>query len=135
MNKDQLTIPSHIAEKMLKLAKTGFPYEICGILSGKFLEVLTLWELETKYRRRNTFFVEEHTVEAVLKEIEEKHEEVLAIFHSHPTAAAIPSSMDIIHHPDPNVLMIIISLKDDQNPIKCFQINKSSSKEFPYIIT
>lgn len=134
MNESLLLIPKEIAAKMQELAEKGLPFEICGLLSGKSLVVESLWELETKYKHRSQFFVEEHKVEEILKKIENQGEEVLAIYHSHPTAAAIPSTLDILHHPDSTVFMIIISLKDEKRQINCFEINEGISKQFPYSI-
>lgn len=119
---------------MQEFARNGLPYEICGILSGKLNEVKTLWPLEVRIKHPYRFFVDREQVEEVLNHIEQIGEEVLVIYHSHPTAKAIPSTIDIQNHPDPSVLMGIISLQDLVEPVRFFQIKNQHYLPIPISI-
>lgn len=54
--------------------------------------------------------------------IEKKNEEVLAIYHSHPTASAYPSPGDIRYNNYPELAHVIVSLLKPLPEIKAFHL-------------
>ncbi|MCP3029093.1 Mov34/MPN/PAD-1 family protein [Halobacillus sp. A5] len=125
-----LIIPMDIYNDMIKLGRMSLPYEVCGLLTGFRSTIYTNWPLVNEAKSVHRFFVSQSVVEQTLKRIEEKSEEVLAVYHSHPTTSPIPSSYDIEHH-DNEVKMIIISYKNNPPAVKCFQIFNHTYYSYP----
>ncbi|GIO28071.1 Mov34/MPN/PAD-1 family protein [Ornithinibacillus bavariensis] len=123
-------IPKELLQMVITRCHQVLPYECCGLLSGKSMkEVLTNWELKNESTTRSQFLVSQSNVRETLRKIEEKEEKVLMIYHSHPTAPPFPSRQDILHHPDVNVLMFIISFLNGRIDYKCFEVSGNGFSE------
>ena len=119
---ERLAIKKEVIDRMIAHAHEQLPYEACGLLSGRGKNAWQIWELINESNKLNRFYVGEAATRAVLDCIAAAGEKALAIYHSHPTSRAFPSSADLIYHPDPEILMVIISLKHQVPDIKCFKI-------------
>ena len=63
----------------------------------------------------------------VFEEMEKESMEMIAIYHSHPQTIPFPSETDVKLAFYPDVSSIIISLKEEENPvIKAFQIREEA---------
>jgi proteasome lid subunit RPN8/RPN11 len=73
---------------------------------------------------------------AALKAMREGNEDLFAIYHSHPTAPAIPSSIDLELAAYPEVLTLIISL-DTKGVLEMrgFYINQQTAREIPLTLS
>ena len=60
----------------------------------------------------------------VMKDIRERKEKMLAIYHSHPDSVAFPSAKDVRLAYYPDSLYIIVSLAGDIPVLKAFSINE-----------
>lgn len=106
-----MVIPRTIHDKMLEHGQSCLPYEACGLLSGNDHYVTSIWPLENERKSTKHFFVSKAIVQETLSKLEKLNEQVLAVYHSHPTTAPVPSFRDITNHLDENVKMVIISYK------------------------
>jgi [CysO sulfur-carrier protein]-S-L-cysteine hydrolase len=87
------------------------PNEACGILTGRSGHVLHAYATENIRHSPVFYEVAPDQQEHVLKAMAERGEELVAIYHSHPTASARPSATDIRlaeHYPE--AIRVIISL-------------------------
>lgn len=134
MREEQLIIPQSIYNKMLEHGKSCLPFEACGLLSGNNRIINSIWQLENKLKSDRRFFVEKKTIENTIKEIKKLNEQVLVIYHSHPTTAPVPSVYDIVNHPDNKVKMMIISYKTKSPITKCYHIKSPSYEECLFCI-
>ena len=63
----------------------------------------------------------------VFEEMEKESLEMIAIYHSHPHTIPFPSETDVKLAFYPDVASIIISLKEEENPVvKAFRISKEA---------
>jgi proteasome lid subunit RPN8/RPN11 len=63
----------------------------------------------------------------VFEEMEKESMKMIAIYHSHPHTIPFPSETDVKLTFYPDVSSIIISLKEEENPVvKAFQIEKEA---------
>ena len=63
----------------------------------------------------------------VSEEMEKESMEMIAIYHSHPNTIPFPSETDVKLTFYPDVSSIIISLKEEKDPVvKAFQIEKEA---------
>lgn len=130
----QVIISEYLLKEMIDHARNHLPYESCGLLAGNDGKVNSFWVLENELKSDRRFFVSKTVVEKTLKQIAGRKENVIAIYHSHPTTAAIPSSYDIINHPDSDIKMLIVSFKSEPPEAKCYHILHPTYSECPFLI-
>ncbi|MFD1446445.1 M67 family metallopeptidase [Oceanobacillus profundus] len=134
MEEKKIIIPQAIYKNMLEHGRSSLPFEACGLLSGNNHKINSIWQLDNKLRSDRRFFVEKRTIEKTIQEIKNLNEQVIAVYHSHPTTAPVPSVYDITNHPDNKVKMVIISYKTNPSITKCYQIEKTSYEECLFYI-
>ncbi|MGP4038681.1 Mov34/MPN/PAD-1 family protein [Gracilibacillus sp. D59] len=104
------------------------------MLSGKDNHVLSIWPLKNEVKSVSRFFVKKEIVEESIQKIKQLEEQVLAIYHNHPTTDPVPSSYDVLNHSDDNVDMVIISYKNNSPKTKWYQIQGSNYVERLFFI-
>lgn len=134
MGNNQLIVPVAYYEALINHGQLQLPYEACGLLAGKNQTVQSIWKLKNELKSDRRFFVGERTVNKTLQSIAKREEEVLAIYHSHPTTLPVPSYTDLVNHPDPKVKMVIVSYKTKKPLVKCYHIQEGAYKELPFLI-
>lgn len=120
-----LVIPQRILQGMLEHCLEEKPLEACGILTGREGRVVRGFAT-TNIKHSPVFYeVDPAQQEWVLRQTEEQGEELVAIYHSHPTAAAHPSANDIrlaVYYPE--AVRVIISLAGPAD-VRAFRIRGS----------
>lgn len=107
----RLVISQHLIQRILEHCLEEKPCEACGILTGRDGRVLHAYATDNVKRSPVYYEVDPEQQAWVLTNMEEQGEELVAIYHSHPTAAAIPSANDIrlaVYYPD--AIRVIVSL-------------------------
>jgi len=99
------------------------PSEACGLLSGKQGRIETIWKMANVMRSPVSFRMDVREIENVFRAIEKKGEQLTGIYHSHPTAPAVPSPEDIVFAQYPEAAYIIVSLQDGSPSWSCYRIN------------
>jgi len=129
MTDRRLIIGKQLLQRILEHCMEEKPYEACGILTGKAGRVLHAYATDNAKRSPVFYEVEFEQQERVLSAMEERGEELLGIYHSHPTAPAIPSLNDInqaVHYPD--AVRLIISLAGPAD-LRAFLIREGQVKD------
>jgi proteasome lid subunit RPN8/RPN11 len=126
----QLTVPRAIYEEMIAQARSELPNECCGLLAGRRQESDDGGQESEVVKEAPSMIVERRyaMVNAALSPTEylsdprsmfdavrdmRRHEiEIVAVYHSHPTSAPVPSLTDLERNYSPDVMNLIISLKD-----------------------
>jgi [CysO sulfur-carrier protein]-S-L-cysteine hydrolase len=109
---------------MIEHCRKELPLEGCGLLSGKNGIAESIWPMKNINRSPNSFAMELNQIEKVLEQINNQHEELVGIYHSHPTAAAYPSPQDIAYNNYPEVAHLILSFEWSAflPDVKCYQL-------------
>jgi proteasome lid subunit RPN8/RPN11 len=120
-------------EAMIEHAREAAPAECCGLIGGTF-ETSGTSEAgaRTLYRLRNVTANPELGYEAApedlfaaQRQMRERGEELLAIYHSHPRAAdPSPSETDVRQAYYPSATYLIIGLGGDDPVVKAFNISE-----------
>lgn len=92
---------SRALDSMNSAAKTGYPFEICGLLIGSFKE--DKWNIEearqvenlNKERASDRFQLDPNGYQAIDRELRGSGKEIIGVFHSHPDCPAKPSPTDL----------------------------------------
>ena len=112
---------------MVAHAKKEWPLECCGILSGRDGTVEKAYELQNEERSSIRYSMSPREQLRVFEEMEKESIDMTAIYHSHPHTLPFPSETDVKLAFYPEVASIIISLKEEQNPMaKAFRIGKEA---------
>ena len=126
----ELKIPNNIFEQMLRQAKAQAPIEACGILAGKDGTVEKFYKMTNTDQSSNHFMMEPEEQFKVAKDIRAAGHQMLAIYHSHPETPARPSVEDIRLALTPDVIYVIVSLRNEDYPsVKGFLINNGNVEE------
>ncbi|MEW6374680.1 MAG: M67 family metallopeptidase [Thermodesulfobacteriota bacterium] len=120
-------IPKSIYQRMVEHAQKEWPLECCGILSGKEKTVQKAYELQNIEESSNLYSMSPREQLKIFEEMEKKSMEMIAIYHSHPHTIPFPSETDVKMTFYSEVSSIIISLKEEKNPVmKAFRIGKEA---------
>jgi proteasome lid subunit RPN8/RPN11 len=106
-----LRLPRTIVNQILHQAQRAPDEEVCGLISGDaggFRHCYPVANVATDKGR--LFHLDPRGQIDAMRRMREAGEELLAIYHSHPHAPALPSATDIRESEYPDVLYLIISL-------------------------
>lgn len=124
---EMVRIPKSIFIGIVEHAKREQPLECCGILSGKDRVVQRAFELRNAEKSPIRYSMSPQEQLKVFEEMDKESMEMIAIYHSHPQTIPFPSETDVKMAFYPEMPSIIISLKDEDNPVvKAFLIRKDA---------
>ena len=107
---------------MLQQARAEVPIEACGILAGKDSTVEKFYKMTNADQSCTHFMMTPEEQFKVAKDIRNEDCRMLAIYHSHPETPARLSAEDIRLALTPDVIYVILSLKDTEPVVKGFTI-------------
>jgi [CysO sulfur-carrier protein]-S-L-cysteine hydrolase len=118
-----ITLEKELFNKVLSQCLREFPNEACGILAGKDGKVLKVFESANVDKSPSSYLMEPREQLSIMKEIRNSGLEMAGIYHSHVASEAYPSSRDIELAFYPEASLVIVSLKEKNNPrIRSFKI-------------
>ena len=91
-----MKIPRALADRIAEQARTGYPFEICGVFVGEdrtVREVVPVVNRETESPRVRYQIAPEDLIR-IQREAREAGREILGYYHSHPDHPARPSETD-----------------------------------------
>ncbi len=122
-----IRIPKTIFQKIVDHAKREWPLECCGILGGMDKTVQKSFELQNTEESPVLYSMSPQEQMKAFEEMEKESMKMVAIYHSHPHTIPFPSETDVKLTFYPDVSSIIISLKEEKNPVvKAFQVEKEA---------
>ena len=102
-------------------------WSAAGFLSGKDHTVGRAFELQNAEKSPIRYSISPQEQLRVFEDMEKGAMEMLAVYHSHPRTIPFPSETDVKLAFYPEVASIIISLKEEENPVvKAFRIGKEA---------
>lgn len=124
-----VAIPQPVIEEIIEHAKEDYPNEACGIVAGKDFASSHIYRMTNTEKSPVSYFMEPKEQFMVSKEIRNRKEQMLAIYHSHPDSEAFPSAKDVQLAFYPDSLYIIVSLVKKEPVVKAFSIKEGDIKE------
>jgi [CysO sulfur-carrier protein]-S-L-cysteine hydrolase len=109
-----LAIPRDLYDKIVAHARKDHPDEACGVLAGpagsdrpeRFIPM-------TNAARSPTFYEFDSTEQfQVWKEMDDRDEEPVVIYHSHTATEAYPSRTDVSYANEPGAHYVLVSTRD-----------------------
>jgi [CysO sulfur-carrier protein]-S-L-cysteine hydrolase len=129
-----LEIPFDIHAEMVSHCQRENPLECCGILGGiaprvsSFHPLRNIAASETRYNADPS-----QLIEAVVS-LRKRGAEILAIYHSHPRWAAVPSQTDLKENYYGPVPRIIVSLLNEPPEVRVWRLDDESYQELPWVL-
>ena len=111
MKQEEFQLPRRVTTQLLHLAQISPKKEICGLIGAKNGIASTCYPVQNIADQPETrFHMDAKQQINAISNIRDKKETLFAIYHSHPTAPAVPSTTDKELAAYPEVLYLIISL-------------------------
>jgi len=120
-----LTISAGLRAKILAHARADHPDEACGVIAGptgsdrpsRFIAMLNAERSPTFYRFDSMEQLR------VWREMEDRAEDPVVIYHSHTATEAYPSRTDISYAMEPEAHYVLVSTRDPaQDEFRSFRI-------------
>ncbi len=122
---DMLILPGALRAAIIEHARKDHPDEACGVIAGpagtdrpeRFIPMANAERSPTFYRFDS---VEQFRV---WREMDERDEEPVVIYHSHTATEAYPSRTDIAYASEPGAHYVVVSTRDpDEIEFRSFRI-------------
>jgi proteasome lid subunit RPN8/RPN11 len=117
-------------EDIVAHAREEAPNECCGLVGGADGSALTVYRARNEFESPLRYNVHPQDLIRITNEIDERGEELAAIYHSHTRSEAYPSQTDVnlaANWPDP--LYLICSLAQDEPLVRAFEIRDGKIDE------
>ena len=132
-----LTIPQDLYDQIVAHARADHPDEACGVLAGpadsdrpeRFVPMMNA-------ARSPTFYEFDSTEQfQVWKQMDERDEEPVVIYHSHTATEAYPSRTDISYAGEPGAHYVLVSTRDpDSTEFRSYRILDGQVTEEPVTV-
>jgi len=129
-----MRIPRAIYDEMVEHAREERPNECCGLIGGLNGEARTLYRARNSEASPLRYNLDPQDQFRIMREIEERGEELAAIYHSHTHSPAYPSQTDISLATYPDALYLIVSLAEREEPLRGFRITEGEVSEAELVI-
>lgn len=115
-----MRIAQSLIDEMVAHAREDLPNECCGLIGGKGGNAKRLYRARNEFASPLRYRVHSDDLYRITeKEMRERGEEVVAIYHSHTKSDAYPSQTDVNEAARswPEAVYLIVSLKERHRPV------------------
>jgi proteasome lid subunit RPN8/RPN11 len=129
-------IPRRIYDELFEQAREELPNECCGMIGGTSEEAKTLYRAKNFEGSPLRYNLDPQDQIRITREMEERDEELAAIYHSHTKSPAYPSQTDVnLAFMDgvgsdlsfPGTIYLIASLAEGEEPLRGFAFEPDGS--------
>jgi proteasome lid subunit RPN8/RPN11 len=133
-----LAIPRGLLDQVIAHARADHPDEACGVIAGpagsdrpeRFIAMANAERSPTFYR----FDSMEQL--AVWREMDDRDEEPVVIYHSHTATEAYPSRTDISYASEPGAHYLLVSTREpDETQVRSYRIIDGNVSEEEVAVT
>ena len=126
-----MRIARQLLDEIVAHAREDAPNECCGMVAGADGRASRVYRARNAFGSPLRYEIHPQDQFRITMEIEERGEEIAAIYHSHTKSPAYPSQTDVnlaTNWPDP--LYVICSLADPEAPdVRAFAIREEAVEE------
>ncbi|TDD36174.1 M67 family peptidase [Actinomadura sp. KC06] len=112
-----LTIERALVDKIVAHARADHPDEACGVIAGPIgSDRPVRYVAMTNAERSPTFYrFDSQEQLKVWREMDDRDEEPVVIYHSHTSTEAYPSRTDVSYAAEPNAHYVLVSTRDEDD--------------------
>jgi proteasome lid subunit RPN8/RPN11 len=129
-----LLIPADIHDAMVDHCLREAPLECCGLLGGIAPLVSSFHPLRNASASETRYDADPQDLIDAVVALRKRKAEILAIYHSHPKWAAVPSRTDLRENHYGAVPRIIVSLQGPAPEVCVWRLDPDSYEELPWRI-
>ena len=131
-----LELPRTLINKILAHAQQNPEMEVCGLIGKDSAEEKSYYTIDNVSKNSSCQFLMDAPQQiSAMKKMRERQQQLFAIVHSHPTASAEPSSLDINENSYKDVFYIIVSLNTQGVlEMRAFSQKENSMQEVDLIL-
>jgi proteasome lid subunit RPN8/RPN11 len=118
-----------IYEELLAHAREEAPNECCGLIGGSDGVAKTVYRARNAEASPLRYNLDPQDQFRIMTEMDERGEELSAIYHSHTASPAYPSQTDINLASYPDTLYLIVSLADGEKDLRGYSITDGEVTE------
>jgi len=136
MSEEEIQIPRKITNQLLHFAQISPDFEVCGLIGSKNGLPTHCYPIKnTAEHPQQRFLLDAGQQISAMTKMRELGEELFAIYHSHPTSPALPSTNDLelAAYPDASYLIISLNTKGILE-MRGFKIDQKTALEIPLIM-
>jgi len=118
-----LTISRAMVDQILEQSRAEYPDEACGVILGP-LSADTPTRLKPMINAAHspTFYeFDPKDLLALYREVDDRDEEIVVIYHSHTETEAYPSRTDIAYAGEPGAHYVLVSTREEIAPATEFR--------------
>ena len=128
---DQHVLPRETAIRLMVEAQRQPDAEVCGLIGrddqGQ-VEVYPVANIAAE--PEHAFEMAPAALIEAMRRIRERGQQLMAIYHSHPAAEAVPSKPDLRDHGYPEALQIIVSMDiKGVLQLRCWDVSSGEARE------
>ncbi len=125
-----ITVTPPQLEKILAHAKEADPAECCGLIGGTDEQASSIYPLHNVASNTNiSYEAAPEDLFAAQRQMRERGEDLLAIYHSHPRSSEpVPSETDVRLAYYPRAIYFIIGLAGPTPVIRAFRISEREER-------
>lgn len=126
---ESVAVPPSLLQKMVNHAERTAPNECCGVLGGKGCVITAVYPVENETNAPDRFFGRPQDLFEATRKIRSNNEQMVGIYHSHPSSPPVPSDRDREENQYPGLFYFIISLEGDEPEARCYVMNEEGEFE------
>lgn len=134
----RLVVPASVAAAMLDHARAVAPAEACGLLAGDASEgrAIAFHPARNEHASPLRYSVHPEDLVRIVLGLEAAGEDLVAVFHSHPSSPAVPSASDVREARYPDALQVLATLRPgpSEPALRAWQVRDAGSFEVPLVI-
>jgi [CysO sulfur-carrier protein]-S-L-cysteine hydrolase len=137
---DRLDIPDLLVQEMIDHARNDLPNECCGLLAGRVQDgvglAISRFPIANDEASPREYFSNARDMLFAFRAMRESGQELLAIYHSHPTSEPVPSKRDVEQNTyGESVIHVIVSLATPQAVIRAWWLTETGYREEAWSVT
>ena len=109
-----LTISQALVDKIVAHARADHPDEACGVIAGRDGVPERFIPMENAERSPTFYRFDSMEQFRVWREMDDRDEEPVVIYHSHTATEAYPSRTDVSYASEPQAHYVLVSTRDEQ---------------------
>lgn len=129
----RLVVPRPLFDGLVAHARAEVPAECCGVLAGRVEDgvgwVTAGYPLVNEAASPTKFVSEAGSMFAAVRAMRAAGTDVLAVYHSHPTSAPVPSPRDLEWNYSEDVVTLIVGLAGPELEVRGWWLTATDYRE------
>jgi proteasome lid subunit RPN8/RPN11 len=123
----RLVIPELLLAEVVAHARAASPLECCGLLAGSPDGTASArYPITNSANSPTAYETDARDMLRAFRDMRDRGIDLLAIYHSHPTSAPVPSAHDLAHNTyGESVVHLIVSLADAEPQVRAWWLGET----------